>query len=145
METPAPTNLHLVIRRASDGHGPTLEAGPFTYSAALERWHSLVDGRKSSDPLYAVRSMDDPKFAHLAPRVYASQEAAAKALARRVSPGQSSRRQHLNLWVALGGDDRHMGGWWTTSGRAKSRGYLATLNDGRAYLTALAATLAPLD
>lgn len=141
MTNPTPrTDLHLVIRR--DPSGDTLEAGPFTYSAALERYEALRTTAVSpSRDLYAVRSMDDPKFAHLAPRVYPSQEAAAKALARRVSPGQSSRRQHLNLWVALGGDDRLMGGWWTTSGRAKGRGYIATLGDGRAYLTALAATL----
>lgn len=133
------TDLHLVIRRAAEGD--TLEAGPFTYSDAVARYEELrAAAVNPGRDLYAVRSMDDPKFAHLAPRVYDDRMKAAKALGRRVSQSQKSRNQHRELWLTIGGG-QPMGGWWRTANQAKSLGYIAVLPDGRAYLTTLAGTL----
>lgn len=139
------STLHLVI--AVVGGTPELVAGPFTWRVAQERYTLLEANRKASGAslstlYYAVRSMDDPRYAHLAPRLYPDLPSAAKALARRVAPGQSSRSQHRMLWLILAGTAERQRGWWHTAARARQLGYLASVSGEHvAYITALAPTL----
>lgn len=103
-----------------------------------------ASGASLSTLWYAVRNSDDPKYAHLAPRTYASKQAAAKALANRLNKQTGSYpRAYLN--GLLMGDPSSFGrvysGWATTAQLLSRQGYLVALPDGRAYLTTLADTL----
>lgn len=145
-QTMTKTETHLVIA-VRDGVAE-LAAPPFlSWHDAQDKWLALDDERLAFRPrvavsqlYYIVRSTDDPKYKHLLPRIYPTREAAAKALARRVSPGQTSRLQHWYLCEKLAADKR---GWWHTASAARQLGYIATLSGGRAYLTPLAKTLEP--
>lgn len=137
--TENPTDLHLVLRLSPEG--ATLEAGPFTYGKAVERYEALRTAAVSPGrDLYAVRSMDDPKFAHLAPKVYPSAAAATKALARQLHPGDGYGPRAY-LAAKLGWENPWGRGWSSLARAAQDLNYVGGTYDGRAYLTSLAATL----
>jgi hypothetical protein len=128
-------DLHHVIA-VRDGK-PELVHAFLGWHDAQAKWQLLDDERRAAaTPVgqlyYIVRSADDPKYTHLAPRLYGSREAAAKALARRLNPGQTSRWQHWLLTDALKCDHR---GWWHTANAARRAGYIVVLQNQVSYLT----------
>ena len=132
-------DLHLVLA-VTDGVA-SYEAGPMSWDEAQAHWAQLdSDARNygSSASYFQVRAYDDPKFTHLAPRLYPGLEAAAKALARRNAPGETSHKQHQALNLLLSG--HYAQGWWRTGKAARDAGYLKG-NHRWAYLTPLANSL----
>lgn len=148
-------DLHLVLRadRSLEGHLTyTLEAVG-SWNGSQARWRRLDDKRLSlpadqrDDHFYLVRSMDDPKFRHLMPKLYASPQGAAKALAHHLDPHGKGARPRFYLLDLL---DLRTGrdGWANVAKRLEERGYLRVVREhafdqGRAYLMPTAHALTP--
>jgi hypothetical protein len=129
-------DLHLVLK--VDADGTTLVAGPTGWHDAQNKWAALDEARRSgatptlTGTYYMVRSLGDPAWAHLAPRLYPTPEHAARAIARRLAgPGAKARDQRRAIGLALGDE---WGGWHTLARHAKRLGAIVDAGATGAYL-----------
>jgi hypothetical protein len=109
----------------------TLMGNPASWGNCQQRWQTHDDSRIASGYSqhqlhYKVRSADDPAVAHLV-RFYVSQIAAAQAM---------SRRAGVSRWRLADALGVRCAGWHAFSRELRKVGYIGTVRDGRAYLTA---------
>lgn len=141
--TSTDTHLLLAVR-----NGVAELAAPafLGWHDAQNKWALLdAERRAAGTPVgelhYAVRSADDPKYAHLLPKLYKDYVAAAQALARKLHPTGAGYYPRAYLASQLGWVNPWARGWHSVAKTALAHGYLGKLADGRCYLTPLASTL----